>query len=76
MKYVWDNANIVESYPGICSPLTFSFARYVYREVYLQTAPLFGVERKTVARIAATQKSGYRRTSQTAKKMTIHQLIY
>jgi len=47
MNYVWDNANIVESYPGICSPLTFSFARYVYREVYLQTAPLFGVERRT-----------------------------
>ena len=48
MKYIWDNANIVESYPGVCSPLTFSFARYVYREVYLQTAPLFGVERSTV----------------------------
>jgi phosphohistidine swiveling domain-containing protein len=48
MKYVWDNSNIVESYPGICSPLTFSFARYVYREVYLQTAPLFGVERRVI----------------------------
>lgn len=50
MKYVWDNSNIVESYPGICSPLTFSFARYVYREVYLQTAPLFGVDPKVVER--------------------------
>lgn len=50
MKYVWDNSNIVESYPGICSPLTFSFARYIYREVYLQTAPLFGVDPEVVER--------------------------
>jgi rifampicin phosphotransferase len=51
MKYVWDNSNIVESYPGICSPLTFSFARYIYREVYLQTAPLFGVEPEVITRL-------------------------
>lgn len=51
MKYVWDNSNIVESYPGICSPLTFSFARYVYREVYLQTAPLFGIEPQVTTRL-------------------------
>jgi pyruvate,water dikinase len=33
---IWDNSNIVESYGGITLPLTFSFARYVYREVYVQ----------------------------------------
>lgn len=27
---VWDNSNIVESYPGITLPLTFSFARKAY----------------------------------------------
>ena len=48
MRYTWDNSNIVESYPGICSPLTFSFARYVYREVYRQTAMLFGVNPRLV----------------------------
>ena len=31
---IWDNSNIVESYPGVTSPLTFSFARYVYAHVY------------------------------------------
>ena len=54
MNYVWDNANIVESYPGVCSPLTFSFARYVYRAVYLQTAPLFGVEPHTTEALYRT----------------------
>ncbi len=48
MRYAWDNSNIVESYPGVCSPLTFSFARYVYREVYRQTAMLFGVDRRLI----------------------------
>lgn len=42
VKRTWDNANIVESYPGVCAPLTFSFARFVYREVYSQTAEVFG----------------------------------
>src|SRR6476620_8712336 len=51
MRYAWDNSNIVESYPGICSPLTFSFARYVYREVYRQTASLFGVDPRLVAKM-------------------------
>jgi pyruvate,water dikinase len=42
MKRTWDNANIVESYPGVCSPLTFSFARHVYAGVYKQFALLWG----------------------------------
>ncbi len=50
-KYVWDNSNIVESYPGICSPLTFSYARYVYREVYRQSAALFGVPDRTIEKM-------------------------
>jgi pyruvate,water dikinase len=40
---VWDNSNIVESYPGIVSPLTFSFARYVYAHAYRSLATLLGV---------------------------------
>jgi len=33
---IWDNSNIVESYNGVTTPLTFSFASYVYDEVYRQ----------------------------------------
>ena len=40
---IWDNSNIVESYPGIVSPLTYSFARHVYANVYRAFARLMGV---------------------------------
>ncbi len=40
---IWDNSNIVESYPGVTSPLTFSFARYAYRHVYEAFARMMGV---------------------------------
>ena len=33
---LWDNSNIAESYNGITTPLTFSFARRAYEEVYRQ----------------------------------------
>jgi pyruvate,water dikinase len=33
---LWDNSNIAESYNGITTPLTFSFARTVYAAVYRQ----------------------------------------
>ena len=33
---LWDNSNIAESYSGVTTPLTFSFARHVYEEVYRQ----------------------------------------
>lgn len=45
---IWDNSNIVESYPGVTSPLTFSFARYVYSHVYQAFAALMGVSRNDV----------------------------
>lgn len=32
-----DNSNIIESYFGVTSPLTFSFAKDVYRDVYTAT---------------------------------------
>lgn len=34
---VWDNSNIVESYPGVTTPLTYSFARNVYDNVMKRT---------------------------------------
>jgi pyruvate,water dikinase len=36
VRNIWDNSNIAESYNGITTPLTFSFARRVYEEVYRQ----------------------------------------
>jgi len=40
---LWDNSNIAESYTGITTPLTFSFARHVYEEVYRQFCRLVRV---------------------------------
>ncbi|HEX3941535.1 MAG TPA: PEP/pyruvate-binding domain-containing protein [Acidobacteriaceae bacterium] len=40
---LWDNANIAESYSGITTPLTFSFARGVYEAAYREFAKLMGV---------------------------------
>src|SRR5581483_8270008 len=40
---IFDNSNIGESYPGITTPLTFSFARKAYQYVYEQFCRLMGV---------------------------------
>ena len=34
---LWDNSNIVESYAGVTSPLTFSFASHAYEQVWGRT---------------------------------------
>ena len=46
---VFDNSNIVESYPGLVSPLTFSFAAYAYDRVYRAFVRLLGVSPAQVA---------------------------
>lgn len=40
---VWDNSNIQESYCGVTTPLTFSFAARAYATVYEQTMRVLGV---------------------------------
>ena len=35
-RVIWDNSNIAESYSGVTTPLTFSFAREIYEHVYRQ----------------------------------------
>jgi rifampicin phosphotransferase len=40
---VWDNSNIAESYGGITTPLTYTFARRAYEEVYRQFCRIMGV---------------------------------
>ena len=42
-RRIWDNSNIVESYSGVTTPLTFSFARGVYEQVYRQFCDVLGV---------------------------------
>ena len=39
---IYDNSNIAESYAGVTTPLTFSFARYVYQEVYQHFSKMMG----------------------------------
>ncbi|MGK7926229.1 MAG: PEP/pyruvate-binding domain-containing protein [Spirulina sp.] len=46
---LWDNSNIAESYNGVTTPLTFSFARRAYREVYRQFCLLLGVSPQVIA---------------------------
>jgi len=46
---LWDNSNIAESYGGITTPLTFSFAREVYGVVYRQFCRLVRVSEAVIA---------------------------
>ena len=50
---ILDNSNIVESYPGLVSPLTYSFATYVYARVYRAFVRLLGVSEPQIATNAA-----------------------
>ncbi|HYG16430.1 MAG TPA: PEP/pyruvate-binding domain-containing protein, partial [Bacteroidia bacterium] len=43
---IWDNSNIIESYPGVTTPLTFSFINKVYEAVYTQFVIFMGVPAK------------------------------
>ena len=47
-KTIWDNSNIVESYSGITSPLTFSFALNAYHMVYVQFCEVLKVPREKI----------------------------
>ena len=42
-RRIWDNSNIAESYSGVTTPLTFTFARSVYEDAYRQFFSLMGV---------------------------------
>ena len=47
---IWDNANIVESFPGITLPLTFSFIDAMYAGVYRRLCLTFGLSHADLAR--------------------------
>ena len=46
--YTWDNSNIIESYGGITTPLTYSFARGAYEVVYRQFCEVMGVSQPLI----------------------------
>jgi pyruvate,water dikinase len=45
---IWDNSNIVESYSGVTTPMTFSFAREIYQHVYQQFCRMMGVPGRAI----------------------------
>lgn len=45
---LWDNSNIVESYGGLTSPLSFTFALRNYKNVYIQFCEILGLSRQVV----------------------------
>lgn len=51
---VWDNSNIIESYPGITLPLTFSFISPVYSAVYRQLSSVLGIRSDVIEANAYT----------------------
>ncbi|MCM4156007.1 PEP/pyruvate-binding domain-containing protein [Gramella sp. AN32] len=47
---VYDNSNIQESYCGVTTPLTFSFASRAYKTVYQQTMQVLGISKNVISR--------------------------
>jgi phosphohistidine swiveling domain-containing protein len=45
---IWDNSNITESYSGVTTPLTFSFARFIYEGVYREFCRILRVPRQKI----------------------------
>ena len=45
---LWDNSNIIESYPGVSSPLTFSFISKSYEGAYKIFCEFMGVNNKVI----------------------------
>lgn len=47
---IWDNSNIVESYGGVTTPLTFSVARSAYQGAYRHFCRMLGISKGEIAR--------------------------
>lgn len=48
-RTVWDNSNVQESFNGVTSPLTFSWAAAVYEVIFRDTLRMIGVREQVVA---------------------------
>lgn len=51
---LWDNSNIIESYCGVTSPLTFSFAQMAYTQVYKQFCEVIGIPKNVIENHSST----------------------
>ena len=51
---IWDNSNIIESYSGVTTPMTFSFIRRAYSIVYHCFAQVMGISPRVVEQNADT----------------------
>ena len=51
---VWDNSNIAESYGGVTTPLTYTFIKKAYGEVYKQMCKMFDVSEDVLIHNAYT----------------------
>ena len=47
---IWDNSNIAESYGGVTTALTFSFARKIYEHVYREFCRMMRVPERRIGR--------------------------
>lgn len=56
-RRIWDNANIAESYSGVTTPLTYTFARRAYENVYRQFCLILNVPKDRVAKSDAVFKA-------------------
>ena len=50
-RTILDNSNIIESYSGVTTPLTYTFAREVYSKIYKQTLKSFYVSDESIKSI-------------------------
>lgn len=56
-KIVYDNSNIIESYPDLTLPLTFSFIEKMYSAVYTQLSAVLGIAKHKVQQHKAAYDS-------------------
>ena len=49
VRTIWDNSNIAESYNGVTTPLTFTFAQRAYEGAYRQFCRMMKVPAKVIA---------------------------
>lgn len=47
-QLIWTNSNVTESYPGVTTALTYSFARFFYREIFYDAYRRLGVSARTI----------------------------
>jgi len=51
---IWDNSNIAESYSGVTTPMTFTFASRAYEEVYRQFCRILSVPESRISEADGT----------------------